>query len=497
MSNLNTLDKIIGWISPEAGLRRARARAASQVILGYEGVRSDRRQGGWLTTGTSGNAEMSGSVAKLRDNARDLTRNNPYARRAVREWSKRVVGTGINPRPKTGNEAVDNKILGLWDQWSTRCMSDRRMPFSAAQKLIVSSTFVSGESLVRLWDRRSADKLAVPFQIQLLESDHLDTGKTGNTDTGYIIHGVQFNKLGVIEGYWLFGQHPGDVVSTNVRGLSSRFIPAASVLHHVEIERPGDVRAVSRFAAVMGKLRDLDEMADAVIVRKKIEACMTAFISQPDGVDGPTAGAVATDSMGKKIETFQPGMVMYGTPGTSAEFFAPTSNSDYSAYKKTELREVAVGLDIPYILLDDNMEAVNYSSFRGGLLAYRDAIEEYRWNWLIPQVLDPIWAKFIDTLFLMGEIPEPNYAHEWDPPPFDLLDRAAEAEADRAELQIGKKTWPQLIGERGYDPKAQIQEIAAWKQPLEDAGVTFAGSLSQSISDGSSNGQNQNQPPTA
>lgn len=493
---MNALDQLISWLSPQAGLRRARARAAANVILGYEGVRSDRRQGGWVTSGTSGNAEMSTSVSKLRDNARDLTRNNPYARRAVREWSKRVVGTGINPRPATGNAKLDATIKQFWDQWSVRCMSDRRMPFSAAQKLIVSSAFVSGECLVRLWDRRSADKLAVPFQIQVLESDYLDTGKTQTTDTGYIVHGIQFNRLGAIEGYWLYGQHPGDVVSTNLRGLTSRFIPADSVLHHIEVDRPGDVRAVSRFAAVMAKLRDLDEMADAVIVRKKIEACLTAFISQPDGVDGPTAGAVATDSSGNRIETFQPGMVMYGQPGTSAEFFAPTSNSDYSAYKKTELREVAVGLDIPYILLDDNMEAVNYSSFRGGLLAYRDAIEEYRWNWLIPQILDPIWTKFIDTLFMMGEIPEPVYVHEWDPPPFDLLDRGAEAEADRQELQIGKKTWPQLVSERGYNPEAQLAEIAKWKQPLEDAGVTFAGSLSQSLN-GSTDGQNQNQPPAA
>lgn len=494
--NLNALDKIIGWLSPAAGLRRARARAAAQVILGYEGVRSDRRQGGWNTTGASGNAEIGSSVAKLRDNARDLTRNNPYARRAVREWSKRVVGTGINPRPNTGNDKLNARITELWDQWSAQCMSDRRLPFSAVQKLLVSSTFVSGEALVRIWDRRASDGLAVPFQLQVLESDHLDTGKTGTTDTGYIIHGVQFNRLGRIEGYWLFGQHPGDVVSTNTRGLNSKFIPADSVLHHVEVDRPGDVRGVSRFAAVMAKLRDLDEMADAVVVRKKIEACLTAFISQPDGIDGPTAGSVATDSSGNKIETFRPGMVMYGTPGTSAEFFAPTSNSDYSAYKKTELREVAVGLDIPYILLDDNMEAVNYSSFRGGLLAYKDAVEEYRWNWFIPQVLDPIWRKFIDTLIALGELPstaDPQlYAHAWDEPPFDLLDRAAEAEADRAELQIGKKTWPQLVGERGLDPEAQVAEISKWKPRLEEAGVTFAGSLSESI-----NGQNQNQPPAA
>jgi capsid protein len=167
-------------------------------------------------------------------------------------------------------------------------------------------------------------------------------------------------------------------------------------------------------------------------------------------------------------------MMIYGAPGVEVAFNQPTSTADYSAYKKTELREVAAGLEIPYVILDDNLEAVNYSSYRGGLLAFRDAIEEYRWNWLIPQVLDPIWELFINKLYAMGVIPEANYAVKWDPPPFDLLDREAEAKADRLELQIGKKSYPQLISEQGNDPDEQISEITKYKPLLDAAGVTFA-----------------------
>ncbi len=93
-------------------------------------------------------------------------------------------------------------------------------------------------------------------------------------------------------------------------------------------------------------------------------------------------------------------------------------------------------------------------------------------------MLDPIWRRFIDKVYAMGRVPDPNYAVSWDPPPFDLLDRAAEAEADRAELQIGKKTWPQLVGETGNDPEAQVSEIEKWKARLDAAGVSFAGSTS-------------------
>jgi lambda family phage portal protein len=486
---MNWIDKAINFVSPQAGLRRVRARALAESVLSYEGVRSSRRQGGWNTTGSSGNAEIGVASSTLRANARDLARNNAYGRKAKREWAKRVVGTGITPRPNTGNEKLNKTILEYWNPWAEQCCSDRRLNFYAAEKLIVSSCYQDGETLVRLWDRRQEDGLTVPLQIQILEPDYIDDSKTMALANGVIIQGVQFDPIGRITGYWLFGNHPGEVVQTNLRGAyKSLFIPAQYILHHAEIDRPGDVRAVSRFAAVIAKLRDLDEYSDAELLRKKIEACLAAMVTQPEGADGPTLGSAAVDAMtGLKVEEFRPGMVMYGAPGADVKFFSPESSGDYSIHKKTELREIAAGLDIPYVVLDDNLEAVNYSSYRGGLLAFRDAIEEYRWNWLIPQVLNPVYRAFVNKIWVMNVIPEPNYTVNWDPPPFDLLDREAEAKADRLELQIGKKSWPQLVGEIGNDPETQIKEIEAWKDRLESAGVTFAQSTSDSQNSGGNN----------
>ena len=499
---MNWIDRTISFFSPRAGFERARMRAAERAIgealLAYEGVRSTRRQGGWSTTGSSGNSEMGPAIGKLGYNAEDLVRNNAFANKAVRRWCRRVVGYGITPQADTGDDAVNAIVDRYWKQWGRVCCSDQRLNIYAAMRQIVRTAFTRGECLIRLWDRFPEDGLPVPFQLQVLEPDWLDKDKTQVLAYGYIIHGVQFDLIGRIQGYWLFGQHPGDPIQTSTRGMTSRLVPASMVIHHVPLERPGDVRGASRFASVMSKLRDLDEYADAEIVRKKIEACLALFVGQPtEGLDNPSVGPI-TDVDGRKIEQFTPGMIAYGQLGQKPEFFAPTGSGDFAAHKKVELKEIATGLDQQYVVLGNDLADTNYSSFRGGAIDEKDSIDEYRWLWLIPQALDPIWMKFIDKLFVMGVIPEPNYGVTWNPPPFDLLDRAAEAEADRAELQIGKKTWPQMTGEQGQDPKKQVAEIKKWKALLEEAGVTFAKSTTESTSDsaGTNSGGNDGQTQT-
>ena len=479
---MNLIDKAITWALSRPAAKGLRARIVNEAMLAYDGARSARRQGGWLTSNASGNSEISIGRAKLTANARDLCRNNPYGRKAKREWGKRIVGTGILPRPKTGDEKLNKLILQYWDIWVKQCCSDQRRNFYGEQKSIVDSTFESGECLVRFWQRRPTDGYVVPFHIQVLEADYLDDSKTQTTDTGFIVNGVDFDKIGRLRGYWLFENHPGEFIQSNLKGsYQSKFIPAEYILHHAVFDRPGDVRAVTRLASVIAKLRDIDEYSDAHIVRKKIAACITMVLTQTDGDDGKTFGPVTVDDDGKSVESFSPGMMPRVPQGFDAKPFTPADDSDYSGYKKTELMEVAAGLGIPYFILDENLEGVNFSSGRLGLLGYKGDVEEYRYNWLIPQILDPIYRKFIDTLILSTLIPSSIgndienaiYKVEWNPPQFDLMDRTAEAAADETELRTGKTTWPQMVAAAGRDPEEQLAEIEKYKPRLEAAGVKY------------------------
>jgi capsid protein len=60
----------------------------------YEGAKISRLTSDWVTSSTSADAEISGSMVRLRNRARQLVRDSDYARQAVRAVRNNVVGTG-------------------------------------------------------------------------------------------------------------------------------------------------------------------------------------------------------------------------------------------------------------------------------------------------------------------------------------------------------------------------------------------------------------------
>ena len=151
----------------------------------------------------------------------------------------------------------------------------------------------------------------------MLEADFLDQARTMGLVNGHVMEGVQFDEMGRRVAYWLFSYHPGGVLILNPRGgIVSQPVPADQIMHVYRVLRPGQVRGVPWLAPVMMALRDLDDYCDAERVRKKVEACVTAFVQQPEGVDGDPLGIAGTDpSSGLPVESFQPGMVEYLKPG--------------------------------------------------------------------------------------------------------------------------------------------------------------------------------------
>ena len=61
---------------------------APRLRRSFEGAIVNRLTHGWVTSSTSADAEIDGSLIKLRDRSRQLRRDSPYVRQAIRAIGK-------------------------------------------------------------------------------------------------------------------------------------------------------------------------------------------------------------------------------------------------------------------------------------------------------------------------------------------------------------------------------------------------------------------------
>lgn len=463
-------DRVTAPVFPIWTLRRQRARLAFEMLVRhYEAAGSGRRTAGWRRTSTDANATVGPALARLRENARDLVRNNPYAESALATIVDHTVGWGIVGKPATSN----TRALEAWRRWAetTACDAEGRHDIYGLQKLVMRTVVESGEVLVRLRRRLPEDELPLPIQLQVLDPDFLDVTKDTSVlpvGTGRIIQGVEFDPIGRRLAYWLFPEHPGSAAGVT----SSVRVPAASVLHIFKPLRPGQVRAPSWFAPVLLRFKDFDEFEDATLMKQKIAACLAVITSDTDGTS-PSLGGMADDTTTPGIDYLEPGAILNVPPGRTMEIVQPPQTREYEAYSKTVLRAIATGLGVTYEDLTGDYADMPFSAARMSRLRHESRIHDWRWRILIPQFCDPVWAFAMQAARIAGQVSGEQLAAKWTPPPMPMVDPANEGLAEQRNIRTGLKSWSETARERGYDPDELLTEIASDNEKFDELGVVL------------------------
>lgn len=467
----NLLDRVVGFLAPQAGLRRLRARVAADLLgRHYEGAAIGRRTQGWNRGGGDANAVVGPAIEQLRAVARDLVRNNGNAKSARRTITNHVVGWGIVAKPKPKRK----QAADLWKAWAETkaCDSDGQNDFYGLQKLVMRTVVESGEVLIRRRFRRPEDGLPIPLQLQVLDPDYLDTLKheTRRNKDGVafarIIYGVEFDAIGKRAAYWLFREHPGADEST---AAASVRIPAESILHVYYKDRPGQVRGPSWFAPVLLRFKDHDEFEDATLMKQKIAACLAVVVGDLDGSATPLG--TADTSQDPQVDSLEPGWIGHVPQGTTVSTIEPPSVRDYSDYTKASLRTIATGLGVTYEDLTGDYTGMPFSAARMSRLSHWDRVEDWRWQMLIPQFCDPVWAWAMEAAGVMGLADAPTAV--WTPPPSPMIDPANEGLAIMRNVRSGISTFSQAIRERGWDPDDFLEEYAADLKRLDRLGIVL------------------------
>lgn len=466
----NVIDRVIGWVSPQAGIARHFAR--QRLARAYEAA-SPRDPWRPRRAGASANADHSADAKTIRIKARALVQNVPYCTAALSGLSAATIGTGIVPRA-TGPEK--DKLNKLFTEWAKVCDADGRFDYYGMQKAAYGAMEQDGEVLVRLRPRRPADNLPVPLQLQLLEIDWLDSERMGTNGGNQIINGIEYDSLGAVAAYWLWDQHPGDNVLMRGRKSQSSRVAAQFIIHLFSPDRPGQGRGFSRFGPVISRVRDLQLYEDAEAARKNLEARLSVLASgDTSGMENPAAMAGAGEgsaSAGMHDMGELGGGNIFGMPaGMTFTVVEPKVAPGYVEYVKYALHLIAAGLGVPYEMLTGDMNEVNFSSARVRLLDFRRAVQQVQWLVLIPKMLVPIHEAFAEAAFLAGKVRTRDLAVDFSPPKWDYVNPEQDVKADQAEIGAGLCSISEKLRQRGYDPDVVFAELASDINKLKALGI--------------------------
>ena len=431
----------------------------------YEGARVTRLTGDWVTGGTSADAEIKGSLPRLRNRSRQLVRDNDYAKQAIRAVKSNVIGTGIRLQAQVKmqrgsgrlDQNVNDAIETAWAKWGCKdyCHTAGRLSFPDMERLLVGAMAESGEVFVRIV-RQPFGGSQIPFALEVIESDLLDdTYSGGSTVEGHEWRmGIELNSWGRPVRYAFLTKHPGDSSFGQTTAGRHRLIPADQVIHLFVQERPGQNRGVPWLATAIQRLHQVAGYEQAEVVRARASSALMGFITNNDG---ELLGEELYDN--ERVTNFEPGVFKYLAPGESVtvpQLDAP--DGQLEPFLRVMLRGMSAGLGISYSSLSQDYSQTNYSSSRLSLLEDRDHWRVLQ-QFMIENFHRPVFEAWLEMAVLSGALKLPAYETDPDrykavrfmPRGWGWIDPAREVEAYKEAVRCGFKTQTDVVAEQGGD----------------------------------------------
>ena len=453
---------------------------------------------GWETDDPNLNDALATRLATLRGRSAGLARNNEWARRYLLQMKSNVLGPAgialqmrLTLRDDTPDEATNTRLESGWAAFGAPgvCEPTARHSWQDVERLALFSLLRSGEIL-----GRHVDGGPHGYQFQLLNPAVLDVNLRRDWQGRRVRMGVEIDDAGQAVAYWLQGVKVGDAVTSWAIGRHVR-VPAADILHAFDAEEPDQLRGYPRLTVGAQRLWLLKDFERSAAVASSNAAKRVGFFYTPTGEapagfgdtivnqvieEAKRAGKTlsadelqAIQDTARSFTTTVPGT--YDTLPEGTRFEAHQSNYPnviYGEYVKACVRGWSAGQGMSYPTLGNDLEAVNYSSARVGII---DEREMYRVDqaWLITHLHKPVHARWLSRALLAApalrslpysRLAEFTAATTWQPRRWAGIDPNKEANAAETNLALRLTSRRRLILERGDDPDDVFAEIAAEEQ---------------------------------
>lgn len=489
MFNFLKKTKAQGKSAPKKVVRQARRSA-------FDAAQVSNLFSEWTTFSKPINAQLESDLRAMRARSRQLRKNDPYVRRFHKLCRSNVVGPNgfvlkseVNKNNGKPDGMARNAIEKAWKKASKKgglCARNKltRVDF---ENLIVDQVIGDGEVIII--ENRGASEGEFGVSFQFVDTELMDVNHKDSCSPYKVKMGVETDTRGAVVAYHF---HSTDSMHDDyyaVGGSGYIRVPKERVIHEHFIEYVGQLRGYPESMAAMTRLRMLDGYEEAELVASRVGSAAMGFIERGENGGGLDSAddLVDTDEDEEYLEEekeieMEPGFHYIDKGANVHQFSTNHPTTAYKDYIKTILRGIASGLGVDYNTLANDLEGVNFSSLRGGVLESRELWKCLQ-TWFVEHVIRDIYERWLIAALLSNAIKLPRgdslraaeierlKEAEFQGRRWAWVDPLKDLQAAKLAIDEGLTTRSAVIRERGDDPEQVWAEWAKEKKTMEKHGV--------------------------
>lgn len=420
----------------------------------------------------------------VRDRARYVVANCPYAKSILETFTTHVVGPWASVSFPRGGvpESLRDEITDAFDAWAMAT------DFWEKVKTMLRAKVTDGEAFALFTtDRAIVDQLNhVTLNIKPIECDRVESW-TEMVTRDNEFDGVRFDANGHPVEYRILKYHPGDY-RTSIKNRAGDWVKAANVIHFFETIRPEQVRGISDFVSALD-IPALQKSYRSSVVDTAINAASISGVLSTDQV--PECFDDEDASIGKCAMEVKPNTVFQAQRGAFVtlpegwklnQLQAQQPTSLYDSFVRSLIAELAACLCMPVNIAMCDSSQHNFASAKLDHMTYGDKIAAVR-SVLSVKILDRVFFKWLEEYAIGRDIDARTLAAlhrtEWLFTERSNSDVMKDASADNTRLGNGTTTLAALYAKDGRDWKRETDEwiaenvhiLAKWRESCKAAGL--------------------------
>lgn len=456
-----------------------------KVRSGFFSGNEGRLLGGWDTTSNSIDFYLNNELRSIRARSRKMVRSNPYGKRFVATMKGNVVGPdGVKIQSQTvmSSGELDTKandaVEAAFKDWACKhCDYHGKLTWIDMQNMAVSAAAQDGEFIFRL--HRGVGKYGL--KLEIIDPELLDVQKNEYTSSGNEIRlGVEYSKSGIPVRYHFRQRALGGLYEGYTRKGDSYTVSANYIIHGYINEWPDQSRGIPWMTAGLEKAKHLEKYQEAAIVKARSTAATMAVLKSVD-TDAYTG---AEDGVGEysdaTLDEYEAGTIKDIGNRDIVNLDSDYPHQMYGEFIKECLQGLSSGWGLSYHSLSNNLEGVNYSSIRAGVLEDREVYKGLQ-NWLIRALIQPVFEEWMSHSYMkeaikIGRYPlsrklEDYFQVSYQPRRWAWVDPQKDAQANQLAIDNGTTSRSKIIREQGDDPETIWREIARENALMEKYGI--------------------------